>query len=317
MSKTYYLDYAASAPVKKDVLECFNLVAKNFYANPSSAHQMGVLSKQIVDNSRERIATNINCSPNEIYFTSGATMSNNVVIQGFLRRDGLNAFLCSSVEHDDIMMVADYMHGNVRSNYMLDVDRGGILELYNLNDKLRKLSALNFSVLVSVQIANSESGVIQPIKTISEIVHKYPDCYLHTDATQYLPYYDVDVDELGIDMMSMSGQKLGGIKGSGFLYVREGIELVPIIFGEQGLIGGTYATPLIASLAEATCLSKTNKQVLEKRRDYLLSKLENLEGVLVGDSYHRLPNNIYIRFPGVRGDTLIKLRTHTRDFSHE
>ncbi len=307
MGKSYYLDYAASTPVKKEVLEFFNLIAKNFYANPSSNHQMGVLSMEIVYDSKERIANAINCSPAEIYFTSGATMSNSVAIQGFLRRGGLNAFLCSAVEHDDIMLVADYMHGNVRGNYMLDVDRNGILKLDELDSQLKRLSALNFSTLVSVQMANSESGVIQPIKEISEIIHKYPDCYLHTDATQYLPYYNIDVQELGIDLMSMSGQKLGGIKGSGFLFVRDGIKLIPVIFGEQGLIGGTYATPLVASLAEATCLSKPDNQVLKAHRDYMLDKLERMGGNLVGDRNHRLPNNIYIRFDGVRGDTLMRL----------
>lgn len=302
-----YLDYAASTPVNPQVLKWFNTIAEQVYANPSSEHYLGLEAERIVKDSQEIIANKLNCSPNQIYFTSGATMSNSIAIQGFMRMKGLNAFLSSAVEHDDIMLVADYLHGGVRDNYAVPVDEDGIIWLDVLDSKLKKLTALGFRVLVSIQLANSESGVIQPVTAISETIHKYPNCYFHTDATQYLPYFNVDVEKMGIDMLSMSGQKIGGIKGSGLLYVKDEIVLTPVIFGKQGLVGGTYATPLIASLAEAFCIPKTDNRVLYRLRDSLLEKLEALGGVLVGNRYQRLPNNIYIRFPGVRGDTLMHL----------
>lgn len=302
-----YLDYAASTPVKPEVLREFNNIAEHYYANPSSEHRLGLDAERIVKDAQELIAKKLNCSSAEIYFTSGATMSNNIAIQGFMRKEGLNAFLSSAVEHDDIMLVADYLHGGVRENYAIPVDSEGIIKLDILNKRLQKLTSLGFRVLVSIQLANSESGVVQPVTAISEIIHKYPNCYFHTDATQYLPYFDVDVQRMGIDMLSMSGQKIGGIKGSGILYVKDGINLVPVIFGKQGLVGGTYATPLIASLTEAFYQPRVNNKIFYDNRDYLLKKLEALGGVLVGNRYQRLPNNIYIRFPGIQGNILLKL----------
>lgn len=302
-----YLDYAASTPVNQEVLRQFNVVAKQYYANPSSEHALGLNAEELINDCRDIIAKKLNCSPTGIHFTSGATMSNSIAIQGFMRKNGLNAFLSSAVEHDDIMLVADYLHGGVRENYVVPVDENGIIKLNILEEKLKRLTALGFRVLVSIQLANSESGVVQPVTAISEVVHRYPNCIFHTDATQYLPYFNVDVQRMGIDMLSMSGQKIGGIKGSGLLYVADDIILVPVIFGKQGLVGGTYATPLIASLAEAFCIPKTDNRVLYRLRDSLLEKLEALGGVLVGNRYQRLPNNIYIRFPGVRGDTLMHL----------
>lgn len=302
-----YLDYAASTPLKQEVLQEFCNIATTLYANPSSEHKPGLLAENKIKESKQTIADILHCSPTELYFTSGATMSNNVVIQGFMQCKGLNAFLCSAVEHNDIIMVADFLHGSVKDHYLVGVNNDGILNLDELENKLIKYAELGFRVLVSVQAANSETGVIQPLPAISEIVHKYPNCYLHTDATQYIPYFQINVKELNIDALSMSGQKIGGLKGSGLLYVKNSLKIKPLIFGEQGLIGGTYPTPLIASLAKAFEIKYTNNDDLYHKRDFLLNELEALGGILVGDRVQRLPNNIYIRFPGVNGGTLMHL----------
>lgn len=304
-----YLDYAASTPVRPEVLQEFNRVAVEEYANPSSEHYAGVLAKEEINYSKEKISRQLGCSADELYFTSGATMSNNVVIQGFVQRKGLNAFMCSAVEHNDIMMIADYLHGSVKDHYMLGVDDNGIIKLDELDDKLRKYAELGFSVLVSIQVANSETGIIQPIAAISEIIHKYPNCYFHTDATQYIPYFQVNVKTLGIDALSMSGQKIGGLKGSGLLYLNNDLRITPIIIGEQGLIGGTYPTPLIVSLAKAFELNHSDNTDLYKKRDYLLDDLLGLGAEIIGttDLNERLPNNVCVRFSGVRGDTLMHL----------
>ena len=302
-----YLDNAASTKVKEEILTEFDNVARMFYGNPSSEHFEGHIAENNIECSQIIISKCLNCEPNEIYFTSGATMSNNVAIQGFMRRKELNAFLYSAVEHNDIMLITNYLQGSVTDHYSIPVDKDGIIRMNVLKKNLDKLKSFGFSTLVSIQMANSETGIIQPIKEISELVHQYDNFYLHTDATQYLPYYSIDVKEMGIDMLSMSGQKIGGIKGSGLLYVRDGIDLVPIIFGEQGLIGGTQSAPMIASLSKAFELLDYNNTELAHKRDVLWNGLESLGAVLVGTMENRLPNNIYCRFAGVNGLTLVHL----------
>lgn len=296
-----YLDYAASTPTKPQVINIFTK-SLDIYGNPSSVHEEGLKAKRLIDNASNIIANKLNCLSEEIHYTTGATMSNNLLIQGFKKHHGFGYVVTSAVEHNDIMELAN---AHI-CDFFLPVNKDGILELQGFENITNNLFG---KCLISIQMANSETGVVQPIKEISEIIHKNPHMYLHVDATQYLPYYPIDVQELGIDALSMSGQKIGGIKGSGILYVRQTLlnEIEPIIHGEQGFIGGTPSTPLIASLGEAFQLIDYNVDELQNKRDFLLAKLEQLGGILVGSREHRIPNNIYIRFPGVSGMTLMNL----------
>lgn len=296
-----YLDYAASTPVKPQVVNIFTK-SLNIYGNPSSVHEEGLKAKRLIDNASNIIANKLNCLPEEIYYTTGATMSNNLLIQGFKKHNTFGYVVTSAVEHNDII---ELVNSHI-CDLFLPVNKNGILELQGFENITNNLFG---KCLISIQMANSETGVIQPIKEISEIIHKNPYIYLHVDATQYLPYYPIDVQELGIDALSMSGQKIGGIKGSGLLYVRQTLlnEIEPVIHGEQGFIGGTPSTPLIASLGEAFQLIDYNVDELQNKRDFLLEKLEQLGGILIGSREHRIPNNIYIRFPGISGMTLMNL----------
>lgn len=300
-----YMDNAASTRVNPKVLAKFNEVAKSLYGNPSSEHTEGTNAYVCIENVKKDIAHKLNCNESDIYFTSGATMSNNILIQGVLRRHPETLFVTSSVEHNDIMELYDWLP---YSKHMVAVDNSGIININDLWNVLIECEKNKKPCLVSIQMANSETGIIQPIKQISSLVHEYGG-YLHVDATQYIPYYDINIDNLGIDALSMSGQKIGGIKGSGLLYVRQILadNMTSIIFGEQGLIGGTPATPLIASLGEAFNELNYNASHLQDKRDYLLSCLEDMGGVLVGTKTNRLPNNIYIKFPGVKGLSLMHL----------
>ena len=303
---TIYLDNAASTPVHPSVLTKFNEVAENLYANPSSQHMAGLSANRTVFQTQDKIAEKLSCEYDEIYFTSGATMSNNVLIQGMLRKHPEAMFITSAVEHNDIVELYNWLP---TQKQMVAVDKNGIIDLEQLDNLIRSCKESGIYSLVSVQMANSETGVIQPVKQISEIVHQHSKAFFHSDATQYIPYYSVDVNTMGIDALSMSGQKIGGIKGSGILYINQVLakELTPIIFGEQGLIGGTYATPLIASLGEAFELIDYDIEPLKDKTRFLLERLEALGGVLVGPKENRLPNNIYIRFPGINGLTLMNL----------
>lgn len=304
-----YMDNAASTKVRSEVLQTFDYVAEHLYANPSSEHSEGLKAERYINNVKENIADKFNCSPDEIFFTTGATMSNNLLIQGMLRKHPETMFITSTVEHNDIMMLYDWLPYTKR---LVDVNENGVIDICQLAKYIQECIDKGIPCLVSIQMANSETGIIQPIKLISDILHLYEYGYLHVDATQYIPYYPIDIDELGIDALSMSGQKIGGIKGSGLLYVCQVLQnnISPIIFGEQGLIGGTPSTPLIASLGAAfDKIDYIDNISLFRMRNYLLSRLKDLGGILVGtdDDCRRLPNNIYIRFPGVNGLTLMHL----------
>lgn len=301
-----YLDNAASTKVNYRVLAKFNEIADSLYGNPSSKHMEGLLADQCIDMAKVKIADKIHCDSGDIYFTSGATMSNNVLIQGFIRKHPETMFITSEVEHNDIMELYNWLPYSKR---LVTVDKNGIIDLEQLDRLIKQCKEVGLYCLVSVQMANSETGVIQPIKCISEIIHQHDKAFFHSDATQYIPYYPINILDFGVDALSMSGQKIGGIKGSGLLYANKKIihELTPIIFGEQGLIGGTPSTPLIASLGVAFESINYNNSDIENKRNYLLEQFEKLGGILVGPKDNRLPNNIYIRFHGVNGLTLMSL----------
>lgn len=305
-----YLDNAASTKVKPSVLKEFNKVAELYYGNPSSKHIEGQLADHCIETAKNKIADKFNCESNEIFFTTGATMSNQLLIQGVLRKHPECMFVTTSVEHNDIMELYDWLP---YSKTMIGVDKNGIIDLDVLKGTLMGCNLTNKPCLVSIQMANSETGIIQPIKELSEIVHAYGG-YLHMDATQYIPYYPIDMEDMSIDALSMSGQKIGGLKGSGLLVVRQEMQshVASIIFGEQGLIGGTPSTPLIASLGVAFDEINYDVSSLQYKRDWLLSTLEELGGVLVGTKTNRLPNNIYIRFPNVPSMTLMNLLSNNQ-----
>jgi cysteine desulfurase len=300
-----YFDHAASAPVNPKVLVRFNQIAETLYGNPSSVHNAGLKAEACIKDTKKIISEKFNCLPDEIYFTSGATMSNNLLIQGVMRKHPETMFITSIVEHDDIMLLYNWLPYSKR---LVQVDKYGIVDMQEVWQQSYNCHEDGKPCLISIQMANSETGVMQPIKELSKIAHEN-GAFLHVDATQYIPYYPIDVDELGIDALSMSGQKIGGLKGSGLLYARQTLRenMGSIIFGEQGLIGGTPSTPMIGSLGTAFQLLDYNNESLEQKRDMLLDALLELGGVLVGTRENRLPNNIYIRFPGVNGLTLLNL----------
>ena len=305
--KPIYLDNAASTKVDSDILAKFTEVAERLYGNPSSKHKEGNLANDCIEMVKKNISSKIHCDSEDIFFTSGATMSNQLIIQGFLAKHPNAMIITTNVEHNDIMLLINNL---LTYRHILNVDKNGLINLDELTEVLRySTEEMKVPTLVSIQMANSETGIIQPIQKIVGIVKKYDNAFLHMDATQYIPYYPINMECWGIDAISMSGQKIGGIKGSGLLVARQVIRehIKPIIWGEQGLVGGTYPTPLIASLGAAFDKIDYNTSPLQNKRDYLLSCLEDMDGILIGTKENRLPNNIYIRFPKVNGLTLMNL----------
>ena len=290
-----YLDNAASTPLIPEVIVdlCRNL---DTFGNPSSIHLEGVKSKQLILGSKDKVSRKLHCNRDELFFTTGATMSNNIILQGF------NGEKCvSEIEHEDIQMLSDKFH-----YIKIPVDNKGRINIEELKVIANNLYESRCNVLFSIQMANSEIGVIQDIETISDIIHSYPGFYLHTDATQYIPYFECDVQTLKIDALSMSGQKIGCIKGTGLLYISEKLQplISPLIYGKQGLIGGTENVLGISCLGEAfNCLDYDNKQMILLRNQLIAG----LNGKLVGDIDYRLPNNVCVMFRNVDAMSLVML----------
>lgn len=293
-----YLDNAATTKPKPEVVDAVMKCLTTDWGNPSSLHQLGQNAKAIVDDARKAVADLIGAKSSEIIFTSGACEANSLAICGLLN-NGTYILITTNAEHKSIMNLAD--------DYWLDteqvcVDRNGFVNLYELENELKEIQ---YDVpLVSVQYANNEIGTIQHIQTISGIVHKYGGI-LHTDATQIIP--DRKIDVTGIDMMSFSGQKLGAPKGIGVLYVREGVELSPIIYGsqEKSRRGGTENVPYIAGLGEAV---RHLEYPTGEVRDYFVQQVlaQIPDCYLVGATgKDRLKNNASICFKGVSSEMMV------------
>ncbi len=283
-----YMDNAASTEISENVKKVLLNTLDNF-GNPSSIHKYGEDAARIIMKTSDIIADSIFCSPDEIYYTSGATMGNSVFIQGFLREHNRAKFITSTIEHNDIMSLAEYLKDSGIDVYYVPVDKKGRLNTTYLE---RLLNTLNgHTVICSFQWANSECGVIQDMLKISNIIHSHKNMYLHTDATQYFPYYRINVNRIKIDALTMSGQKINCIKGTGFLYINKLVKIKPIIFGEQGIIGGTENVIGIACLGEAIKNIDYKITSLEATRNIFIDKIgkENI----IGDLINRTPNNIY------------------------
>ena len=298
-----YLDESSTSKPKKEVVEVVKNCLEDMYYNPSSLHSGGIKVRKVIDEARENVANLIGAKAEEIIFTSGATESNNWVIRNF---EGIEyGIITTPIEHNSILKALE--NPKLLSDiYICKVNNDGFVDM----DSLEVL--LNFAIeelefpFVSVCMANNEIGTIQRIKEIAELVHKYNGVF-HTDATQALPHMKIDVEELGIDLLTGSAHKLGGLKGTGFLYKRNGIELKPLIYGEQenGLRGGTENTVGIIALGEAVKYINYDSTLVHKR-DYMLYRLENrFNCILNGDLFDRLPNNINVTFPNVTGQSLL------------
>lgn len=248
-----------------------------------------------MDNARVVIAKSINCSPNEIIFTSSGSEANNLALAFAI------FVLIDPTSHASVI--------NRIYNWKLDVDDKGKISLESLSSNLNYTKILKLNPIVSICGANNEIGTIQPIKEISKICHEN-DALLHVDAVQLFPNQKIDVKDLGIDLMSVTGSKIGCPSGIGFLYVKNGIPTAPIIAGEQenGIRGGTENVPYILGLSEAVKLIDYSKiDHIKSLRDYFTNKLLKLPNTyLVGESGdNRLANNINICFKGIEASSLL------------
>lgn len=294
---TIYLDNAATTKPSQKAIEAALPYLTEQWQNPSSLSRQSRNIYDVIGQARKDIADYIGAEGNEIYFTSGGSESNCWAIQGFvnywLKQKCEPVVITSEIEHKSIIeCVKNYCDKLINpETYFVDVDSDGYVDLEELEDMIKDEIELIFRCkpLVSIQLANNEIGTIQPIKKIAELVHKYGGV-LHTDATQVVGHLPIDVNELDVDMLSASAHKFNGLKGSGFLYVREGIKIEPLIYGSQnnGMRGGTEN--VIGIVAMATALKNCDTSFADGSPN---SRLIEIKRKLI-EKLSKVPYNIQI-----------------------
>ena len=305
-----YLDNAATTVMAKEVVEAMRPYWSELYGNPSSLYDFAVRSKNSVENSRKQIAEVINARPEEIYFTSGGTESDNWALNS-----AANAFsvkgrhiITSAIEHPAIINTCKSLNKNGFVITYIPVDENGIVNIDELNKAITKET-----VLISVMYANNEIGTIQPVNEIAEIASKNGIAF-HTDAVQAFCQIPINVKKSKIDMLSLSGHKFNGPKGVGALYIRQGLPVVPFMNGgsqERKKRAGTTNVPAIVGMAKAAEISasilndKINREI--KLRDYFMENLlqQNRDVRINGDIKNRLPGNVNVSFKDVDGESLL------------
>ena len=318
MSKVY-LDYAATTPVDPKVLKAMQPYFKKDFGNPSSIHSYGQKALEAVDEAREQVANFLGCSSQEIIFTGSATEANNLAIQGSLRWNVKDSHIITSkIEHHAVFESCDVLKKQGAEVTYLPVDKQGLIKVSDVENAIR-----NNTVLISIMYANNETGTIQPIAEISQLVRRVMSgrrrasdrIYFHTDAVQAVNYLNCNVKKLGVDLLTLSGHKIYGPKGIGALYIKNGTFVNPLIYGggqEHGLRSGTENVAGIVGLAAAIEQVQDPKikiQSIRTRqlRDKLVKAILKLipDSRLNGSEISRLPNNVNFSFAGAEGEAIV------------
>ncbi len=313
MERVVYSDNAATTPISKNVYNAMLPYLTSGYGNPSSLYQLGREEKRAVDQARIYTAEIIGADPSEIIFTSGGSEADNLAIKGLLfarnHPKEKNHIITSKIEHHAILHACEFLERIGFSVTYLDVDEQGHVDLQQLEQSITDQTAL-----VTIMAANNEIGTIQDLKAISDICHRKGTLF-HTDAVQAVAHMEIDVKELGIDMLSMASHKVRGPKGVGALYVRKGIILEPLIHGggqESGKRGGTENVAGIVGMGEAL---RHAKESMAETLPYVQSLRDRLiEGVckipytrLTGDPVNRLPGTASFTIECIEGESLVLL----------
>lgn len=311
--KRLYLDYAATTPVHPEVVKAMIPFFEEVFGNPSSLHTCGQEAKTAVEASRSRLAGFIGARPEEIVFTSGGTESNNFAVKGvaYTGESRGNHIITSAVEHHAVLEPCHFLEKRGFQVTYLPVDKYGLVD----PDDVKKAITPG-TILVSVMHASNEVGTIQPVAEIGKITRE-AGVYFHTDAVQTVGHIPINVNELNVDLLSLSGHKLYGPKGIGAIYIRKGTRIVPFMHGggqEEGRRGSTHNVPGIVGLGKAIEIAEQEMneeaECLIRYRDSLIDGIfRKIEFVhLNGHPQKRLPNNVNMSIEFVEGEaTLISL----------
>lgn len=305
-----YFDNAATTKVKEEVLKEMFPYFSVEYGNPSSMYSIGRSSRRAIETARKRVAELINCKSKEVYFTSCGSESDNMALKGiaYANKEKGNHIITSKIEHPAILNSCKTLEKQGYRITYLNVDEEGNIDISELENSINK-----DTILISIMFANNEIGTIEPIEQISKIAKKH-NIIFHTDAVQACGNIKIDVKEMGIDMLSLSGHKINAPKGVGALYVREGIEFDRFLDGghqEKNKRAGTENVAEIVGLGKACEIAKNNLEShinkLKELRDFYINqveeKIDNIK--LNGPRDNRLPGNANISFKGVNGSELL------------
>ncbi len=317
-----YLDYNATTPCDSRVIKSMQPYFSKDFGNPASDHACGLVAKNAVEAARKTIAKFIGAKQREIIFTSCATESNNLALIGLAtkHKNSKNHIITTRVEHSSILKPCKYLESLGYEVTYLDVDQEGFIDMEQLKNSIRK-----DTLVVSILFANNEIGTIQDIKKISESCGE-KSVYFHTDAAQAVGHIPVDVDEMNIDMMSVSAHKFGGPKGIGVLFLRDRVprvSITPLLYGggqERLMRSGTLNVPLIVGMSCACSIA--SEEILKENERFrrIMNRLfEALKGInedikLNGHPIHRLSHNLNIEIPGI-DNQLLKLKMKDFCFS--
>ncbi len=312
MDKIIYLDNAATTKMAPEVLEAMLPWFTEKYGNASSIYKLGEESKKAVADSREIIAKSLGADPSEIYFTAGGSEADNwaLIAAAEACADKGRHIITSRIEHHAVLHTCQYLEKRGYEITYIDVDENGVIKLEDLKKAIRP-----DTILISIMFANNEIGTIEPVHEIGALARKHGILF-HTDAVQAYGHLPINVEEFFIDMLSASGHKLNGPKGTGFLYIRKGVKIRSFIHGgaqERGRRAGTENGPGIVGLGAAAkrAFAGLDERIRKEQelRDYLIEKIEKEIPYcrLNGHRRKRLPNNVNFSFQFIEGESMLMM----------
>ena len=302
-----YLDYSATTPVDKRVLESFSKAAMEYPGNPNSIHSLGVRSHELINAATKQISNILGVLPSEIIYTSGSSESNNTAIKGICEKyqNRGKHIITTKFEHSSIYGPISYLQKHGFEVDFVGTDEFGRVDIENLKSLIR-----DDTILVSITSVNSEIGIVNPIEEIAKLLKNYPKLFFHVDMTQSIGKYKFNLDD--IDLISMSAHKIFGLKGIGLLVKKEKIMLEPLIHGGKSTTiyrSGTPALPLIVSLAKALRLITenidNNYAKVTKLNNHLKQKLKEIKGIYINSNKYCSPYVLNISATGVKPETMV------------
>ena len=303
-----YLDYAANAPVDNSVLEVFNKATLKYFANPNSNHKLGLEAKEAIEIATRNIAKNLGVKEDEVIYTSGASESNNLVVQGICERYRSRGkhIIISSLEHSSIVAPAGRMQELGFEVDMVSVNKDGTVDLEELKSLIR-----DDTILVSITSVDSELGIRQPIEKIGKMLKEYPNLYFHTDASQIIGKDHIDFTD--VDLVTIAPHKFYGLNGFGVLLKKKEVGLKPIIYGGKSTTiyrSGTPVTGSVIALDKALELAVTKiderQSYIKKLHDLVISKLKE-RNFIINSTENSIPNTINFSVKGVISNVLVQL----------
>ena len=310
--QSYYFDYNATTPIDGDVYKEMIPYLTDYYGNPSSSYYIGRQTKDKIERIRYEISQYFNMKPEGVYFTSSGSEADNMILKGIsvANKNKGKHIITTKIEHSAILNTCEFLEKQGYDITYLDVTPEGVIDIKELENAIRE-----DTILISIMYVNNEIGTIEPIKEIAEIAHKH-NIIFHTDAVQAIGEIRINVEEMGIDCMSISGHKIYAPKGIGMAYIKPGIKFEPLIHGgmqEFHLRGGTENIANIVALGKAIKILDetidTNEEKMKELQEYTLKKINSIlsgyDYILNGGFENRASNNISISFKDIDGESLL------------